>query len=159
MKKTRRKSREGRFSDATVATYYGDSCFSFTLPLTNGLWFGLWCDVTDGHSPAEDSGISGEQNRRRWTLSVTQVSMCWGDRCLSVGPRSVVVQQTTINDDVCYGLLLFSPSLCQYFWGTASQRRKLRAWLLQSWVTLRVDVREDSVESTEDETASWSWRN
>jgi hypothetical protein len=54
-KKTRRKSREGRFSDATVATYYGDSRFSFNLPLRNGLWFGLWCDVTDGHRPAEDS--------------------------------------------------------------------------------------------------------
>ena len=54
-KNTRRKSREGRFSDATVATYYGDNRFSFNLPLRNGLWFGLWCDVTDGHRPAEDS--------------------------------------------------------------------------------------------------------
>jgi hypothetical protein len=29
--------------------------------------------------------------------------MCWGDHCLSVGPRSVVVQQTTINDESTEG--------------------------------------------------------
>jgi hypothetical protein len=55
-------------------------------------------DVTDNdHSPTEDS-ISGQH------------SICWGDRCLSVGPRSGVVNnnQRRLCHGYCFSALLFA---------------------------------------------------